>query len=36
VFLTRPISLGFIIATVLIVIVMAAPAIRRRRGEITG
>jgi putative tricarboxylic transport membrane protein len=36
VFFTRPISLGFIIATILILIVMAAPAVRRRRGEITG
>jgi TctA family transporter len=31
VFLTRPISLGFVIATVLILIVMAAPALRTRR-----
>jgi putative tricarboxylic transport membrane protein len=36
VFLTRPISLGFIIATVLIVIVMSAPTLRKRRGHITG
>ena len=36
VFLSRPISLGFLIATVAILIVMAAPAIRRRRGEIAG
>ena len=36
VFLTRPISLGFLIATALIVIAMAAPAVRRRRGEIAG
>jgi putative tricarboxylic transport membrane protein len=36
VFFTRPISLGFIIATILILIVMAAPAVRRRRGDITG
>ncbi len=34
VFVTRPISLGFIIATVLILIVMVAPAMRRRRHEI--
>ena len=36
VFVTRPISLAFIIATVLILIVMAAPAVRKRRGDITG
>ena len=36
VFVTRPISLAFIVATVLIVVVMVMPAIRRRRGEITG
>jgi TctA family transporter len=36
VFVTRPISLAFVIATVLIVVVMVAPAVRRRRGEITG
>ena len=35
-FLTRPISLGFLIATVLILIVMALPAINKRRGEIAG
>ncbi|MGZ5260310.1 MAG: tripartite tricarboxylate transporter permease, partial [Burkholderiales bacterium] len=35
VFLTRPISLGFVIATVLIVIVMGLPAIRSRREQIT-
>jgi len=29
VFVTRPISLGFIVATVLILIVMAAPAMRK-------
>jgi putative tricarboxylic transport membrane protein len=34
VFVTRPISLGFIIATVLILIVIAVPAVRKRRGEI--
>jgi putative tricarboxylic transport membrane protein len=34
VFVTRPISLGFIIATVLVLIVMAAPAIRKRRDKI--
>jgi len=36
VFLTRPISLGFIIATVLIIIIMAAPAVKARRAAITG
>ena len=36
VFITRPISLAFVIATVLILILMAAPALRSRRGEITG
>ena len=35
VFLTRPLSLGFIVATVLIVIIMVAPAVRRRRAVIT-
>ncbi|HEX6002590.1 MAG TPA: tripartite tricarboxylate transporter permease [Burkholderiales bacterium] len=35
VFVTRPISLGFIIATVLILLIMAAPAMRRRREHIT-
>ena len=35
-FLTRPISLGFLIATVLILVVMAVPAINKRRGEIAG
>src|SRR5215813_4186869 len=34
VFVTRPISLAFIIATVLILIVIAAPAVRKRRHEI--
>jgi TctA family transporter len=36
VFVTRPLSLVFIIATVLILIVMVVPAVRQRRGEITG
>jgi putative tricarboxylic transport membrane protein len=36
VFLTRPISLAFVIATVLIIIVMSAPAVRKKRGVITG
>jgi putative tricarboxylic transport membrane protein len=34
VFVTRPISLAFIIATVLILIVMIAPAVRQRREQI--
>jgi TctA family transporter len=36
VFVQRPISLAFIIATVVILIVMVTPAVRRRRGEIAG
>src|SRR5215471_1311868 len=36
VFVTRPISLAFIVITVIIVIVMVAPVVKRRRGEITG
>ena len=36
VFLTRPISLLFIIITVLILVVMVLPAVRKRRGDITG
>ena len=36
VFFTRPISLGFMIATVLIVVIMALPAIKSRREAITG
>ena len=35
VFFTRPISLGFMIATVLIVIVMVLPAVKARRAAIT-
>jgi TctA family transporter len=35
VFVTRPISLAFLIATLGILIVMVAPAVRARRGEIT-
>ena len=35
VFFTRPISLGFMITTVLIVVVMATPAIRAKRSAIT-
>ena len=36
VFVRRPISLAFIIATAVILFVMVTPAVRRRRGEITG
>jgi TctA family transporter len=36
VFVTRPISLGFVIATVLVIIVMLAPAVKARRAAITG
>jgi putative tricarboxylic transport membrane protein len=36
VFFTRPISLGFMIATVLIVLIMVVPAVRARRAAITG
>jgi putative tricarboxylic transport membrane protein len=36
VFVTRPISLGFIIATVLILVVIVLPAVRSRRREIAG
>jgi TctA family transporter len=36
VFVTRPISLAFVITTILIVIVMALPAVKRRRGDIAG
>jgi putative tricarboxylic transport membrane protein len=35
VFLTRPISLAFLVATVLILVVMILPAVRQRRGAIT-
>jgi TctA family transporter len=35
VFITRPISLAFMIATVLILVVMIAPAVRARRADIT-
>jgi TctA family transporter len=34
VFVTRPLSLVFIIATVLILVVMVVPAVRERRKEI--
>ena len=36
VFVTRPISLVFVIITILIVIMMAMPALKKRRGDITG
>jgi putative tricarboxylic transport membrane protein len=36
VFFTRPISLAFLIATVLILIVMVMPAVRKRRDDIAG
>jgi TctA family transporter len=36
VFFTRPISLGFLIATALILVVIVLPAVRSRRGEIAG
>jgi putative tricarboxylic transport membrane protein len=36
VFFTRPISLGFMIATALIVVIMVLPAVRARRAVITG
>ena len=36
VFFTRPLSLTFLIATVLILVMMIAPAIRKRRVEIAG
>jgi putative tricarboxylic transport membrane protein len=36
VFVTRPISLAFIIITAIIAVVMVAPAVKKRRGEITG
>jgi putative tricarboxylic transport membrane protein len=36
VFVTRPISLAFIIVSVLILVVMMLPAVKRRRGDITG
>jgi TctA family transporter len=35
VLLTRPISLAFIVATVLILIVMVLPAVKKRRESIT-
>src|SRR5687767_8034939 len=35
VFVTRPISLGFMIASVLIIVIMVLPAVRARRAQIT-
>ena len=36
VFVTRPISAGFLIATFLLLVVMIFPAIRRKREQATG
>jgi TctA family transporter len=36
VFVTRPITLGFVLAAALILNAMAPPAVRRRRAEIAG
>jgi TctA family transporter len=36
VFVTRPISLAFLIITALIMVVMVAPAVKKRRGDIAG
>ncbi len=36
VFITRPISLAFVIATILIVLTMAVPAVRKRQSKIAG
>jgi putative tricarboxylic transport membrane protein len=36
VFVTRPISLVFVVITVLIIIMMALPTLKKRRGDITG
>jgi len=36
VFLTRPISLVFVVITVLIFVAMAMPQLKKRRGNITG
>ena len=36
VFFTRPISLGFMIATLVILVIMALPMIKKRREVITG
>ena len=34
VFLTRPISAGFIIASVLVLLLLSLPALRRKRAEV--
>jgi putative tricarboxylic transport membrane protein len=36
IFLTRPISLGFLVASVLILVIAAIPALQKRRGEVAG
>ena len=36
VFLSRPISLAFIVVTAMILVVMVLPAVRKRRADITG
>ncbi|MHB8772880.1 MAG: tripartite tricarboxylate transporter permease [Syntrophales bacterium] len=36
VFITRPISLAFIVVSLLILVVMMLPAVKKRRGQITG
>ena len=36
IFLTRPISLAFIVVTILILLIMMLPNVRKRRGAITG
>jgi putative tricarboxylic transport membrane protein len=35
VFVTRPISAGFLIATVIFLVIMLAPSIRKKRDEMT-
>jgi len=36
VFITRPISLAFIVVSILILVIMMLPAVKKRRGDITG
>jgi len=36
VFITRPISLAFIVVSVLILVIMMLPAVKKRRSDITG
>jgi putative tricarboxylic transport membrane protein len=36
IFLTRPISLAFILVSVLLLVLMMMPAVRKRRGHIAG